>query len=339
MMLAWRERIKGWLQHIPQGKALEHALKTTLYHAEKRYYYPNGQPPRQPGSLREFHLELNSACNLRCQYCALDHAKPRVWMPLEMLDAALTELTTHPLFGHVEWLNLYNGGETLLHPKRLEAFALIARHKQAARNRGKSFPRVVLLTNGMLLRPALVDELLALNAVDVFQFSMDGGSPAAFEELRTLAKWEPFVANLRYLRQQLVATRSTATMKSITIVPEPHPLNTQWMDPAFREVLSWMQHRELRRLHDWSGQVDIGHMGTSRATPRSCTLMMHQMVLLPTGEVSVCCSDLNAQGVLGRFPEQSLADIYAGDARRHYLQLLGEGKRAELDLCKNCSMR
>jgi sulfatase maturation enzyme AslB (radical SAM superfamily) len=339
MLLEWREHIKALLPQIPGGERLGHALKTVLFHAEKRYYYPPSQAPRQPGSLREFHLELNSACNLRCQYCALDHAKPRVWMPLTLLDQALTELSTHPLFGHLEYLNLYNGGETLLHPKRLEAFALIAKHKSAAQARGKRFPKVVLLTNGMLLRPALTDALLALDAVDIFQFSMDGGSKEAFENLRTLAQWEPFVANLRYLRQQLTATRSTAAMKSITIVPDPHPLNTQWMDPAFREVLSWMQHRELRRLHDWSGQVDIGTPTGTSSAPRSCTLMLHQMVLLPTGDVSVCCSDLNGQGVLGRFPQQSLAEIYASPERRNYLELLGAGRRDELELCKGCSMR
>ena len=318
MFIELRDGAKRLLQRLPGGQTLEVHIKRALYRTEVAWYYPTDKV-KTPGSLREFHIEFNSACNLRCRYCALDHEKPRQWMKPDLLDAALQELTTNPLFKGLEQINLFNGGETLLHPKRLEMFEVIARHKHNARAAGRPFPRVLLLTNGMLLRPALTDAILATGAVDTFQFSMDGGTPAAFEELRHLAKWPVFSANLRYLHTAIQAMNPRPNMQSITIIPQPHPLNASWMDPDFKSVLKLMNRTEFRRLHDWGGQVDVG--GTTPApVPKSCTLMLHQMVLLPDGKVTVCCSDLNAGGVLGTFQEQSLAAIYASEQRLRYIR-------------------
>ena len=113
-------------------------------------------------------------------------------MSSALLEKILGELTTDKRLANIQNINLYNGGETLMHPKRLEMFQTIAKYKNAARQAGKKFPKVLLLTNGMLLREKLAREILETGALDIIQFSLDGGTPAKFEELRVNAKWQPF---------------------------------------------------------------------------------------------------------------------------------------------------
>ncbi len=65
-------------------------------------------------------------------------------------------------------------------------------------------------------------------------------------------------------------------------------------------------------------------------------MVMHQMVILPNGDVTMCCNDLNSKGVVGNVKEEPLGGIYASKERREYIDKLMKGKRSELELCKGC---
>ena len=65
-------------------------------------------------------------------------------------------------------------------------------------------------------------------------------------------------------------------------------------------------------------------------------MLINQMVVLPTGEVTVCCNDLNSEGVVGNILEESLYQIYSGEKRMRYIKLLKEGRKDELELCREC---
>lgn len=143
-------------------------------------------------TIRELNLEFSSNCNLRCKFCALDHLKPKNYLSAEVLEKTLESLINDPAFNKVQVLNLYNGGETLLHPKRVDLLELIAKYKQAAKANKKHFPEVWLVTNGMLLRESLSEQIIKMQVLDHVRFSVDGGTPKAFEEMRVNAKWDVF---------------------------------------------------------------------------------------------------------------------------------------------------
>ncbi len=309
--------------------------KTIYYDLNYWYYYKSSFGKRNV-SLREINLEFNSACNLRCKFCSLDFTKPTQTMPVDLLEKLLAELQTDKRMANVQQLNLYNGGETLLHPKRLEMFQAIGNAKTKARAEGRKFPKVLLLTNGMLLRPKLAQQILETDALDVVQFSLDGGTPEKFEELRVNAKWKPFYDNVKTLHQLVQENKKDVALKSITIVEQPFTLTTDWMHPEFKEVIDLMSHFELRRLHDWGGEVELGDGEKKVVNKKGCMLLMHQMVVLPNGDVTVCCNDLNSKGVVGNITNKTLFDVYAGHERRVYVDKLQQGRKDELELCKNC---
>lgn len=302
------------------------------YGLQYQQYY--GPFSTAKASISEINLEFCSSCNLRCKFCALDHLKPKAHMPFEVLDAVFDNLLNDERFERVKTINLYNGGETLLHPDREKLFERIKYYQLVFKASEKPFPKISMLTNGMLLRPKLAKELLSLKVLDEVGFSLDGGSPEAFEELRVNAKWNKFADNVKQfleLKEQLQPELKTF---GISIIPKPNPLNNSWMHPEFAEMTKMLDSVEYRRLHDWGGQVDIG--GKDEVNKKGCDLLMKQMIVLPNGDVSVCCNDLNGEGIVGNVLDKSLYQIYKGEQRLRYVKYLNEGRKSELELCKNC---
>lgn len=299
-----------------------------------QYYKYYGKHSTVDASIQELNLEFSSSCNLRCKFCALDHLKPKSYMKQEVLDAVFNCLLNDSRFHRVKTINLYNGGETLMHPKRLELFNRIKYFQILFKAVGRPFPKIVLLTNGMLLREKLAKELLQIGVVNEVGFSLDGGSPEAFENLRVNAKWEKFQENVTQFVKLKNELQPDCKTFGISIVENPNPLNDSWMHPEFRKITQLLDSVEYRRLHDWGGQVDIGE--SQLINKKGCDMLMRQMVILPNGDVGVCCNDLNGEGVVGNVLKDSLYDIYKGQERLRYVQLLHEGRKDELELCKNC---
>jgi radical SAM protein with 4Fe4S-binding SPASM domain len=285
-------------------------------------------------STKEINLEFSSACNLRCKFCALDHNKPKVYMNRKVLEKVFRDLLQDERFSNVKTINLHNGGETLMHPHRLRLFQRLAAFKGLYKVKGRRFPKIVLLTNGMLLREKLSCELLKMHVLDEVGFSLDGGSPEAFEDMRVNSKWEKFARNV----EDFVDLRNEIDPKvqtfGVCIVPRPHSLSDEWMDPRFQRIARKLDSVEFRRLHDWGGKVEIDTK--AEVNKNGCDLLMKQLVILPNGDVTVCCNDLNAEGVVGNVLNTPLYDIYKSTRRLEYLRLMKNSRKDEIDLCRKC---
>lgn len=314
------------LRAIKKAQGLRFALRYGKYYSNLGI---------ERASTKEVNLEFSSACNLRCSFCALDHQAPKSYMSLEVLDRIIHDITTDKRFEGVERIQLHHGGETLMHPKRHELFERIAEAKWSHHAKGKSFPEVHLLTNGMLLRENTARQLLELEVMDSVVFSFDGGSPEAFESLRVNAKWDKFYDNTRVFDKVRKEMDSTIKMTGITIVHQPHPLNSSWMHPDFVEVISLMDSVEFRRLHDWGGKVETGE-SPSPPNKLGCDLLMDQLVVFPGGNVTVCCNDLNGEGVVGNVLENDLYSIYSSLQRLEQLHQMMWGRKDQINLCKDC---
>ncbi len=310
---------------VKKGQALQYDLNYA------RFY---GRFSADTASTTEVNLEFCSACNLRCSFCALDHLKPRTNMSIDVLDSVCNALLKDARFSRVKQLNLHNGGETLLHPKRMELLSRLRYHKEQFKLNGKPFPKVVLLTNGMLLRKELSSEILRLDVVDEVGFSLDGGSAEAFETMRVNAKWSKFSTNVEdfILLKKLINPRVKTF--GICIVPEPNPLNDSWMSADFQRVARLLDEVEYRRLHDWGGAIELNEK--KEVNKKGCAMLMRQLVVLPDGDVTVCCNDLNKKGVVGNVLKNDLYSIYKSQQRVRYVELLKDGKKDELALCKDC---
>ncbi len=326
----------------------------------------NRESDTPPMWLEWFNIEFSSRCNLRCKWCSLDFDKASVHMDEALLAKVLDEL-----FSTDGWtvgeIALHNGGETLLHPRLASMLGVIAA-KRAGRT---SFPVVSLLTNGVLLNEAKSNAILSSGAIDLLRVSVDGGSVAAFEEIRTPAKWSRVRDNIyRFVELNNAATRRVKT-GVICVVPPEQPLTLDWMEEEFRNVLLAVDGYELRHPHNWDGSKDFGFseefLGVPPADPavmplkligmgrsllrqvrdvvaprpaiqhRVCKFLQRELVLLPDGRVTVCCADLNARGVIGDLKDHSLRQIFNAEERTSMIDAFHQGKKASIPLCKDCA--
>lgn len=301
-----------------------------------RYLRHEVLPRPKVAATREVYIEWVNYCNLRCSFCALDHSMQKQRMSADTWRLALEELTT-PAFNGVEALHLHNGGETLLHPKAPEFLAILDEVFDRAVAEGKHVPKVDLLTNAMVLTPSKREAILNTKHISSLQFSMDGGTPEAFEAIRTRAKWDVFQPNILALLQENQKLAQPKRTGLIALLPDEAMMKSKEFHPEYQAVIDLVDDVEFRLAHNWAGQMD-GEDAVVKQKPwkLGCNMMMDQLVVFPDGGVSICCNDLNAQAVVANIHEDGLYGAYLSKERRNWLAKMARNNTAEIPLCNGC---
>lgn len=289
-------------------------------------------------SITEINIEFVSYCNLRCKLCSLDHEKPKIRMSADVLKRFFDNFLSDSRFRSVKTIHLYNAGEVLLHPKLMEMLDIIKQFKSDAQKKNVFFPQIALLTNATILDEKKSKLLIASNVIDNIRFSMDGGNKEKFEEMRERAEWDVFIKNIRIFCELNKDSAKPIPTGIITLVEYHNKLNTKWMSNEFQELLNMVDGYELRYAHNWAGEVDIEELKNKNKISYKvgCSLLMHQLVLLPNGDITVCCADLNSKGVIGNITKEDLFSIYNKPQRLDMLKKFINNKKHEIDLCKDC---
>ena len=156
--------------------------------------------------------------------------------------------------------------------------------------------------------------------------------------MRERAQWDIFVRNVSSFCEQKKELDPSMRTGIITLIDYKDRKSTEWMSAEFRAMLGMVDEYELRYAHNWAGEVDTGMKKplAGKQYKIGCGLLMHTMVVLPNGDVTVCCSDLNSRGVIGNITRNSLYEIYRSPLRLNLMRLLATGKKHESDLCKDC---
>jgi pyruvate-formate lyase-activating enzyme len=280
--------------------------------------------------IRELNLELCSACNLRCRFCSLDSKLRAGMMRIETLDRVLEEIRDEGRFD-VKTLNLHHSGDVLLHPRFPEFLDRIAREK---RERGRGFPYVTLLTSATHLRGDRVEALLESGAVDWIRFSVDGGNKRDFEYIRVGAVWEEVLANVTAFLDEADRRGKKLRTGMISLFQSPDPEITPEFAALAKRVTNYMP----RHPHTWVGRKNLGIERKPAQPTGLCSFVLHQTVVLYDGKVTLCCNDLNAQGVVGDIWQSSLYDVFRGPKRAAAIEAMRENRRRDLRLCGMCEM-
>ena len=299
-------------------------------------YQKFGNPLR---NFLELYIEPVGYCNLRCRWCALDHTKPKKRFDLRIFENVVNELLEDKRLQSIQWIHLHNGGESTLHPQLGDMLRIVSQAKMKASESGIRFPKVSLLSNGTVFRPALAEALKNHHALDLLRFIMDGGSPEAYEDIRNRARWSIFRETvLKYI----VAARASAKppkIEFICLIPDHLKPNDLERHPEFSEILQLSDDYEARYAHDWGGQLPGTEKPLANPLPlhqRGCRLLLNSLVLLADGRVTVCCADLNGRGTIGSYPETSLAELFLHAVRNQMIEKIARGRNADIPLCESC---
>lgn len=287
-------------------------------------------------TTREIYIEFVSYCNLRCSLCSLDHTKTKYRIDISTMERIFDQLYYDRRFRKVGIIHLHNAGEALLHPEFRNLVQLIGNQKKRFHQAGYNFPQVAIVTNATILKPELSDFIIESGVFDFVRFSMDGGAPEAFEQLRLRAKWNDFYENVSYFLKQN-KKHSAIHTAIITLIESSKKRSIKWMNPQFQELFKLADSYEIRYPHNWRGEVDLNDSrNLEKNLKLGCSMLIKQLVILPNGDVTICCSDLNSQGVIGNINRADLYSIYKSPKRQHIIDMLYRGKKHLTDLCKDC---
>ncbi len=135
------------------------------------------------------HVEPTVRCNLRCPACGRELAarsRRQPDMPFELYERVITEVGPH-----ITYLNLYDYGESFLHPRIFDMIEL-AKHVNPE-------VTVVISTNGMPLHTEQRRARLISTGCDEVIFSVDGASPETYSTYRAGGDFDRVIANMRAL--------------------------------------------------------------------------------------------------------------------------------------------
>ena len=283
-------------------------------------------------------IEFTSCCNLRCRMCpnSIDtDMRGRGYMDVDLFKKKIIDyIVDNPQY-YFDLINLWQGGEALLHPRFGELMEIIGKAKKDTKN----FPRVNFLTNGMLLDRQMAQIILDSGAVDEFDFSIDWGNKEEFENARRGAKWETVLENAKNLVNMNNEREKKVTTGIFSIISLDRHKN---FSPEFLDIVQKIDYFHPRPAHDWDGNYNLELVNKSSCNnaPKKglCGRIENTLAILWNGLVVPCCNDLTGRGIIGDLNKETLFEIFNGRTRMLYIDLMRKGQRQRIELCKNCSL-
>ena len=274
-------------------------------------------------------IETQSGCNAACVFCQYTQLKDK--LPRGRMSNAGFEKIIRDCAGRsVERFILCLDNEPLLDNSIAEKFALLKKYcPDAVRN---------LTTNGSLLTPEKVEELLGGGLVNEVFLSINGASREVYEKSMGLP-FDTVMRNLEHFCQWLRAHPKVKkelrvrvnTVRTRLVAAELPALARRWQAEGFE----W----HVIDLDNRGAQLDLRGLPGERLKPYTfCRRPFHTLVLTWAGEALLCCVDYKREVKLGNVQEQSLYEIWNGpwalQLRRDYLAQ----KFKRLPICATCKI-
>ena len=266
-------------------------------------------PPIVEPFPSRINIELTNHCNQRCPLCP----RQQFTRPLGFMDRGLYERVVLECAQHPTRLWLHFLGEPLLHR---DLVRMIRFAKQAA------VREVGLSTNAVSLRRNLAEELLT-SGLDRLECSLDADDRDGYLAMRGRDHFERVRDNVRAFLDRKRALGRDRPVTSIQF------MRTPGVEASLAELVdAW---RPFLGPHDFvmtivpasfAGAVDVPV--NTEATRPPCPWLFSSLMILQDGTVTMCGADWDAHAPLGNVAQQSLAEIWHGEA-------LVQRRRAHLD--------
>ena len=289
-------------------------------------------------TMKVIHLQFTNYCNLNCKWCSFVNQKKKQFMSKKLLCRVFDEIIKNKNF-NIQEINLWSAGEVLTHPDFIKMLRLMKSYKNKYPLR---FPKINLLTNVMLLTPKTSEEILKLEIIDWFGFSVDGGSKEECEKIGRGCKFETIQNNIRDF-QKINKRKIKTTINCLN--PLNYQLGTSWMSSEFKELFNLVDEYKLNyplnNGTEFNGTELIMEYPPNfkfyKTGKRICVALLQGMVVIQNGDVLPCCADFNGNYPIGNLYKQSLSEICTGTIRRKMVLDLFKGKKRQIPLCKNCN--
>ncbi|MEI6516773.1 MAG: radical SAM protein, partial [bacterium] len=154
-----------------------------------RTRFPIRRPPAERSLM--IRLDLTNNCNLACRQCTLRQSRKASGEPAGEMDFELFERLTEQVFPYAASVALSCEAEPLLHSRFADIMRLVAL------NPG---PLYKITTNGQLLDEEKARLLLTSRVGEIY-ISIDGATPATYENIRQRGSFARLEESLRLLNR------------------------------------------------------------------------------------------------------------------------------------------
>lgn len=268
-------------------------------------------------------IELAKECNLRCIMCPWGDKEWENTQPQGMMDLGMA----HAILRQVRELQVPSikanfRGEPLLY-KNLGEVLLAAREAGCI--------DVRINTN---LIPLTFDKAVMLKQFcDLISVSMDGIDKEVYEKIRRRGDFQRFHDNL----MMLLAIPGPARVKVQMVVQRD---NEQTVE-LFKEVMATAGADEIatpdvmQRTPDGKGLQSATRRTAGR---KICGHPFQRLVIGYDGKAYGCCNSWNDEYVVGKFPEQSLWELWNCERMGELRQMALERPQKTGFPCNDCSV-
>lgn len=302
-------------------------------------------------------VALTDACNLDCGHCWVDAGTRGPFVP------AATE-GLRQLF--VEFARLggrrlqLTGGEPLLHPDWRELLALAA---------AQDFERIVLQTNGLLLRPRDLQALAQVEPARLrIQISLDGAGSQTHDLVRGAGSFDMTLTCLRRLVEAgfaaqlslfftemrhnlhelpellvLAAALGIGEVRSGTLVPGGRATDGHLAPPRPEQYLElferYRRDAAFRELYGRIGCVAALEWGRTGKQVSDCCRFLATPYLTASGRLYPCLMcHAEPYSVAGVFDKGLTRALVEGIPRWTELQRIGRRRAATIAACRACEL-
>ena len=284
---------------------------------------------RVPEFPRTVQVQTRTGCNADCIWCPYGESfptQPKGVMEQELFERIIEECARHK----VRRLSPYLMNEPFLDrdlPKKIKFM-----HDNCPT------AKVVVTSNGSMLRPDVVKEVLDLGpALHALYISFQGMEKESYEKtMRGAMKFEQTFENVSYLVDEMKRRNATYPELWITMV------DTNVID-AKKAVQYWQSQgvrSKYTTLENRGGNIkdagDIAHTAMDYYT--TCTRLMKQAYILFNGDMVICCTDYSRQMVFGNMANSSIHDVWNGPTAVGYRKAYLNNEFDALPLCKVCKV-
>ncbi len=183
----------------------------------------------------------------------------------------------------------------------------------AAKNVG--FVDVMINTNLTSFTPPRLTKL-ADAGLDQIIVSVDGATKETYESIRIKGNFERLVKNLEHIQ----TLRNKPKVKIQMTVQDKNRHEVEMMKEVFGHLCDEFSFNPVR--------------SSNKGERKQCPQPWQRLVIMWDGQVGACCSNWRNEAVIGKFPEQSLKEIWDGEQRKQLLYFAKDPNRG--GPCKGC---
>lgn len=290
------------------------------------YAYKKGKTTLSYKPIRLW-IEPTNKCNLKCKMCP--HGQKVTRFEKGFMDMSIFKRIIQEAVHFGSDVNLFMGGESLLHPKLID---MIKYMKQ------KDIPSR-LYTNGTLVTPGISEKLI-LSGLDHITFSFDGIHKEIYEDYRKGADFEKTLDNVRHF---LSAKRTSRQKRPFTAIQclefkeidYKHELKTQFKKLFDQKMVDRFT---FIKPHSFGGILKEYSVHKDNKDYAPCAFLWYSMSVMWDGTVVPCCVDMVKRYTVGNIQDKSLEELWNSVRLGQLRKKIYRGEYQDIELCSACDI-